>query len=159
MNKVIVGVADMKLSNDPGDVLITFGLGSCLGVAIYDPHVKVGGILHVMLPDSAINGRNDTFNPFKFVDAGIPVFFKEAYKLGAQKAHIKVKIAGCAQIADDSGFFNIGKRNYAAAHRLLWKNNVLVEAEHCGEFLSRTISLEIATGKMLVQIGGEKFEL
>lgn len=159
MNKVIVGVADMKISDNPQDLLITYGLGSCLGVAIYDSCARVGGILHVMLPDSNINCKHEALNPLKFVDTGLPLLFKGAYTYGAQKKRIQVKMAGCAQIADESGFFNIGKRNYAAAHRLLWKNEVLVDAEHCGAFVSRTISLEIASGKMLIQIGGETFEL
>jgi chemotaxis protein CheD len=159
LERVVIGVADMRISADPKQYLITYALGSCLGVSIYDPVARVGGLLHIMLPESAIDPQQNGFNPYKYVDTGIPSFFKDTYKLGAQKHRLIVKLAGCAQIADDAGIFNIGKRNYAAARKLLWKNNVLIEAEHCGESISRTMSLEIATGRVLLKMGKEQIEL
>lgn len=97
-----------------------------------------------------------SLNPFMFADTGIPLFVKEAYKLGAQKGRLVVKFAGCSQIADESGIFNIGKRNYEAAKNLLLKDNVPVKAEHRGDSISRTLGLDINTGKVSLKIGREE---
>ncbi len=84
--KIIVSIADMKVTKNPDDTLITYSLGSCIGVAIYDPFVKVGGLLHFMLPDSRIDPQKAQRNPWMFADTGIPSLFKEAYKLGSGEA-------------------------------------------------------------------------
>ena len=152
-NKLVVSVADMVVSNNPDDVILTFALGSCLGLVIYDPVAKVGGMLHAMLPDSSIHREHEgPINPYKFVNTGIPVLFKEAYKLGAEKKKMQVKMTGCSQLMDDNGFFNIGKRNYAAARKILWKNNVMIDAEFCDSAKSVTLMLEIATGNVTMKI-------
>ena len=83
--KIIVGVADMKTSNEPGDTIITYSLGSCIGLVIYDPVARAGGILHYMLPDSSIDGVKAKTKPYMFADTGIPRLFKQAYTLGAKK--------------------------------------------------------------------------
>lgn len=159
MKRVVVSIGDMKVSNKPDELLITYALGSCLGLAIYDPYAKVGGMIHIMLPDSNIVRNYQPINPYKFVDTGIPLLFKEAYKLGAQKKMTHVYFAGCSQVADTKGVFNIGKRNYAAARKLLWKNNIFIKAEHCGEHFSRTMSLDMSTGVVSVKISGEEIIL
>jgi chemotaxis protein CheD len=148
-----VGVADMIVSDDPNDLIVTFALGSCLGLVIYDPAAQVGGILHAMLPNSSIHrGKDGPLNPYKFVNTGIPLLFKEAYKLGAQKKRIKVKMTGCSQLMDDNVLFNIGKRNYAAARKLLWKNNVMIDAEFCENAKSVTLMLELKSGEVSMKV-------
>ena len=112
--KKIVGIAAMEVCQDLQTGLITYSLGSCIGVTIYDPVAKVGGLLHYMLPESQIDPQKAQKNPFMFADTGIPLLFKEAYRCGAAKSRIVVKVAGGSQILDDTGFFNIGKRNYMA---------------------------------------------
>ncbi|MBW2120105.1 MAG: chemotaxis protein CheD, partial [Deltaproteobacteria bacterium] len=109
---LIVGVGDMKVSNDPESLLITYSLGSCIGLAIYDPVVKVGGLLHYMLPESSLDGQKAKKNPYMFGDTGIPLLFKEAYKFGAKKNRLKIIVVGGSQILDQKGLFNIGKRNH-----------------------------------------------
>lgn len=81
----IVGVADMKVSNNHEESVITYSLGSCIGLVIYDPAVRVGGILHYMLPESSIDTEKAAKRPFMFADTGIPRLFKTAYKYGAKK--------------------------------------------------------------------------
>lgn len=152
--KLIVGIADMKVSKDPGITLITFSLGSCIGVSLYDPSVKVGGLLHFMLPDSTIDPQKAQKNPWMFADSGIPLFFKEAYRLGAEKKRLEVKVVGGAQILDDSRFFNIGKKNYMALRKIFWANQVLISAEEVGGNVHRTFSLELSSGKTWVKIAG-----
>jgi chemotaxis protein CheD len=149
--KIIVSVADMKVTKNPDDTLITYSLGSCIGVAIYDPFVKVGGLLHFMLPDSRIDPQKAQKNPWMFADTGIPSLFKEAYKLGAEKQRMEVKVAGGSQIMDGSGFFNIGKRNYLALRKIFWTNGVLIKSEDLGGNGNRTLALQVSSGKVLVK--------
>ncbi len=148
----IVGVADVAVSNQPDDVLITYSLGSCIGVAIYDPVAKVGGLLHFMLPDSSIDKEKAARKPAMFADTGIPTLFKSSYQFGAKKAQVVVKIAGGSQILDEKGVFNIGKRNYLALRKIFWKNNVMIVAEHVGGSVNRTMRLEMETGRVFLKV-------
>ena len=152
--KQIVGVADMKVSNDAKDKIIRYCLGSCIGLVIYDPFVKVGGMLHYMLPDSTIDAAKAKSNPYMFADTAIPRLFKHSYALGAKKQRMKIYIAGGAEILDQNGFFNIGKRNYMALKKLFFKNNVLIGKQNVGGNVNRTVRLEIATGDIWVKTSG-----
>lgn len=152
MNQII-GIADMKTSRSPDDVLITYALGSCLGIAIYDPVEKVGGMLHVMLPASAVSPAKALSNPLMFVDTGVPELFKACYKLGAKKERMVVKVAGGASLQDSGNGdqFQIGKRNFISLRKLLWKNNVLIKSCDVGENYSRTMALDISTGEVTLK--------
>lgn len=156
--KQIVGVADMKVSNDLQDSIVTYSLGSCIGLVIYDPIVKVGGMLHYMLPDSTIDKAKAKVNPYMFADTSIPRLFKQTYALGAKKQRMKVYIAGGAEILDQNGFFNIGKRNYMALKKMFFKNNVLISKQNVGGHVNRTVRLEIATGDIFVKTSGSAEE-
>jgi len=151
---IVVGVGDMKISNDPEDVLVTYSLSSCIGLAIYDPVAKVGGLLHYMLPESSLDGNKARKNPYMFGDTGIPLLFKEAYKLGAKKNRLKVIVVGGAQILDQKGFFNIGKRNHTLLRKMFWKNNVMIDYEEVGGTVNRTIRLEIESGQAWLKVSG-----
>jgi chemotaxis protein CheD len=150
----IIGVADMAISNNADDTLITYSLGSCIAVVIYDPVVRVGGILHLMLPEASMDLEKAKRKPAMFADSGIPVLFKQSYQLGASKKSAIVKIAGGSQIMDENGVFNIGKRNHLAVRKIFWKNNVVIAAEHVGGNVNRTVRLEMATGRLLVKVSG-----
>jgi chemotaxis protein CheD len=117
--------------------------------------VKVGGLLHYMLPDSQIDVQKAQKNPWMFADTGIPLFFKEAYKFGAEKRRMQVKVVGGSQILDDSGYFNIGKRNYMALRKIFWMNNVLIHAEDVGGSVNRTLSVELSSGKVSIKTSGD----
>ena len=149
---VIIGVSDMKVSNDPRTTLVTYSLGSCIGVAIYDPMVKVGGMLHYMLPESDISPEKALKNPFMFADTGIPCLFKAAYQMGAQKPRLKVVVAGASQVLDQKGFFNIGKRNHMALRKIFFRNNVMVDHENVGGNVNRTVKLDIISGNVRINI-------
>ncbi len=151
---IVVGVADMKVSNEPGVVLVTYSLSSCTGLAIHDPVAQVGGMLHYMLPESSLDGRKAKKNPYMFGDTGIPLLFKEAYKLGAKKNRLRVIVVGAAQILDQKGLFNIGKRNYTVLRKLFWKNTVMTDFEDVGGNVNRTLRLEIETGQAWLKISG-----
>jgi len=151
MNRIVVGISDMKVSADINDVLITYALGSCLGVAVYDPWVRVGGLLHFMLPDSSLDPNKAKEKPAMFADTGIPFLFKACYRLGAEKKRMIVKVAGGANILDSSNHFRIGQKNITALRKIFWKNNVLIDGEDIGKDSHRTIQLGISTGKVVVK--------
>ena len=154
--KIIVSIADMKVTKNAEDTLITYSLGSCIGVVIYDPFAGVGGLLHFMLPDSKIDPQKAQKNPWMFADTGIPSLFKEAYKLGAEKERLEVRVMGGSQIMDGSGFFNIGKKNYMALRRIFRTNGVLIRAEDVGGSGNRTVTLDVSSGKVLVKSSGDE---
>jgi chemotaxis protein CheD len=146
----------MKASKDPDAVLVTYSLGSCIGVAVYDPVAKVGGLLHYMLPEASLDEEKARNNPFMFADSGIPLLFKTTYQLGAAKQRLRVVVVGGAQILDQKGFFNIGKRNHMALRKLFWKNKVMTDYEEVGGNVNRTIRLNIGTGDMLLKVSGQE---
>ena len=149
-----VGVSDMKVSNDPGAVLVTYSLGSCIGIAIYDSVVRVGGLLHFMLPESKLNLDKAKTTPCMFADTGIPALFKAAYKLGAKKQRMKVIVAGGAQAMDQKKFFNIGKRNHMAARKMFHRNNVFIDYKDVGGNVNRTVRLAIKDGEVTMKVSG-----
>lgn len=157
--RIVVGVADMKLSCQEGDLIVTHALGSCIGIAIHDPIARVGGILHYMLPMSSVNPAKAQKNPYMFADTGIPAFFRRAFEMGASKLNTKIKLAGGAQVLDDRNFFAVGRRNQVVARKVFWKNNMLITREHLGGRSSRTLYLEIGTGRTWMSIDGSEVEL
>jgi chemotaxis protein CheD len=154
MRPVIVGIADCQVSADPESVLVTYALGSCIAVAIYDPVTRVGGMLHYMLPESAIDPAKARERPFMFADTGIPLLFRQAYECGADKKRLVVRVAGGAQVMDDKGIFDIGRRNYLALRKILWKAGVFIHGEQVGGTNSRTLRLEVATGAAWLRSSG-----
>jgi chemotaxis protein CheD len=157
---LVVGIAEMRVTDDPEVTLVTYSLGSCAGVVIYDVEARVGGILHAMLPEAIGDRTEQSFNPCKFVDTGVPLLFSEAYKYGARKNRLEVAVVGCAQIMDDAGYFNIGKRNLAALRKLFWKNGILIRREHAEGTVSRTVKLDMRTGRVILRLGwNEEFVL
>ena len=146
----------MGVSSDPEATLITYALGSCIGVSLYDSVAQVGGLLHFMLPESKLDPQKAQKNPWMFADTGIPLFFKELYRLGGEKGRLRVTVCGGAQVMDAEGFFNIGKRNYMALRKLFWMNNVLIQAEAVGGQVNRTVRLELSSGKVWVKTSGEQ---
>jgi len=153
--QVVVGVADMRVSNNAAEVLVTHALGSCIGVAIYDPLAKVGGILHFMLPDSLLDPVKGQENPHMFADTGLPRLFRECYQMGAQKSRLQVKVAGGSQVLGSKEYFQIGRRNFAALRKIFLKNNVLIDKADVGGTQARTMFLEIATGNVWVKVMGQ----
>lgn len=157
----VVGVADLAVSDRAGELLVTYALGSCLGIAVYDPVACVGGLLHVMLPLSTLDARKAAANPAMFVDTGVPRLFTECYRAGAVKERLIVKVAGGARLQGREGddTFRIGERNVLMLRKLLWKNGVLVEAQDVGGEHWRTMSLQMGTGTVTVRTEAGEVEL
>ncbi len=157
----VIGIAAMIVSNDPSDYLVTYGLGSCLGITLYDPMAKVGGLLHIMLPVSKLQVEDAKLRPLRYVETGVPMLFKACYALGAEKSRIVVRVAGGAsvQMTDGDSVLQIGKRNTIALKRMLMKNRVLISAIDVGGAKSRTLSMQIGTGRVDIVAQGEQYEL
>ena len=159
MEQIVVGMADCRIGDACGQVLATFALGSCIGLAVHDAKANVGGLLHFMLPDSAIDRERSRDNPWMFADTGIPLLLERVCARGASKRRLIVRAAGGASMMDQEKVFDIGRRNYLAMRKILWKSGVLVHGEAVGGGRSRTVRLEIGSGKFWLQEGGEVREL
>jgi len=154
--KIVIGVADLAITRDPQAQLITYALGSCIGVTIYDPVAKVGGMLHFMLASSKKTPEKGEMMPAMYGDTGIPLLFRSCYDLGAKKENMIVCTAGGAEILDDDGHFKIGSRNRTIVRKIFWKNDILVSAEDTGGSGSRTLSLEMSDGTVSISRKGNK---
>jgi chemotaxis protein CheD len=152
-------MADCRIGDAPGQVLTTYALGSCIGLIVHDPSVSIGGMLHFMLPDSSIDPGRGRENPYMFADTGIPQLLNQVCARGASKRRLIVYAVGGAQMMGQENVFEIGKRNYLATRRILWKAGVLLHGESVGGASSRTVRLEIGTGKLWLQEGGTQREL
>ena len=157
MTNIVVDIADMQIGKGGnGEELTTYALGSCIGVAIFDPVSQVGGMIHYMLPEAKLNPEKARANPYMFADTGIPMLFRAAYKEGALRSRIIIKLAGGANVMDQSNFFNIGKRNYLAARKLLYKNNLLIASELVGGVSGKTMRMRLNDGRVEIKLpGGE----
>lgn len=154
MNLITATIGAMAVSNKKGDTIVTYSLGSCLGLALYDRVYKIGGILHAMLPDNSIV-PNDK-NRCKFVNSGIVELVNELCRMGATVPNMIADIAGCSHIMDDNNIFKIGERNLKMAKTILQKFSIPIRTEEVGGTASRTIYLEIATGRFTIDMMGQK---
>lgn len=156
---ITVDISDMKLSRNPNDVIVTYSLGSCVGVSMYDPVAKVGGMIHCMLPMSKIDPDKARLKPYMFVDTGVAAMLGELYAMGAQRQHIVAKVAGAGSPLGREETFRIGQRNYTILRKLLWKNNILIDKEDVGGSKARTMSLYMKDGRTTVKSEGQEAEL
>ncbi len=159
-NLVVVDLCQYVVCKDPSKVLVTYALGSCVAVCIYDPHVRVGGMIHYMLPESKIDPEKARTKPGMFGDTGLPRLFQEFYAAGGKKNRLLCYLVGGASTIDCEGSFNIGKRNVLLARKMFWKSGIIVKKEDTGGGDSRTVYLSINDGRILVKRpGGKEREL
>ncbi len=154
-----IGISEMKVSDRPEDVLVTYSLGSCVGLTLYDPVARIGGMIHCMLPLSKIDPAKAASNPCMFTDTGVPALMTALLQMGAQKQRLVARVAGAARLLDDQNTFKIGERNYIVLRKILWKNNVLIAAEDTGGNKARTLYLYLDTGRTMVKSQGQEVEL
>lgn len=157
--RVVVGIGELAVSSDPESAVITHALGSCVAVCIWDPGVGVGGLLHLLLPDSRINPDRARQQPAAFADTGIPLLFHTAYAQGLDKKRCRVRLIGGANVAGlPANEAAVGKRNILAARSLLWKNGVLIEKEVVGGSEARTVTLNVGDGRIRIGSGARVTE-
>lgn len=157
--KITVGISEMAVSAEPGETLITYSLGSCVGLSLYDTAARIGGLIHSMLPLSKIDPAKAKAAPCMFVDTGVPALLQALFDRGAQRKTLVAKVAGGSHIMDEKGIFNIGERNCTVLRKLLWKNEILVSGEDVGGSVPRTMSLDMGTGRTTLKIQGREVEL
>jgi chemotaxis protein CheD len=156
----VVGIADCIVSSDPADTLATYALGSCIAVMMYDPVVRVGGLLHFLLPDCSLDSARGRSNPLVYADTGILILIERCLQYGAAKRRLVVSAAGGASTIANSSFFDVGRRNYMSCRKALWKAGLLIHAEEIGGSASRSVRIDIATGKIWIKRdGGTSLEL
>lgn len=153
-NKYIVGIADMKIARSEG-TLITYALGSCVGVCLYDPVIKLGGMVHIMLPESLSSGNQ---NVFKYADTGIRETIRKMEVFGARKERIVGKIAGGAKMFDVQAtgpLGNIGDRNVTSTKLILKSEGIRLLKEDTGANYARTLSFDVSTGMARIKVFGK----
>ncbi|MBN2644273.1 MAG: chemotaxis protein CheD [Desulfuromonadaceae bacterium] len=156
MSNLILGVGEFGASKTPTDTVKTFALGSCVAVILMCPKTRTVGMVHVALPESKINPEKAMTRPGYFADTGIDALLREMTKMGCDprgKGFI-VKLAGGAKIMDPNNTFNIGKRNELAVKKILWKYALGAVAEDLGATYSRTVSVDVSTGKVTLSSPG-----
>ena len=155
-----VGMADIKICKAP-DNLTTIGLGSCIGIALYDPGTKITGLAHIMLPDSTAIRNNS--NIAKFADTGIQKLYDDMIKAGASKARLVAKIAGGAKMFEMPGAsaagINVGQRNAEASRAKLKQLGVRLVSEDCGLNYGRTVEIYSETGEYYIKSVGKPLKI
>lgn len=154
INIIRVGMADLNVSRHPG-ILTTMGLGSCVGIALYDTCTRVIGLAHIMLP-SSLQAKNRS-NIAKFADTAIVKLVNEMEKLGARKANMVAKLAGGAQMFAfnvSTDMMSIGFRNAIASKEILKELGIPIVSEDTGGNYGRTIELYSDTGKLKIKTIG-----
>lgn len=149
---VSVGISDLNTVLAP-QTIRTSGLGSCVGAVIYDETRKIGGLAHVMLPDSELT-RQSEINEYKYADTAIPILIKKLSELGARKFALKAKLAGGAQMfqfTSNSDMMRIGPRNIIAVEEQLQAFNIPIIAKDVGGNRGRTIEFDPSTGKLKIR--------
>jgi len=159
-NSIGVGLGERVVSRNPDDVLVAYGLGSCLGIGMCDPSVRIAGLLHAVLPE----GQNGTEkNPSRYVDSGIQGLYDEMMKSGAAASRMIIWVTGGANMLVTGEFskaFDIGNRNIEVARRMFEELRLPLAAIDVGGHLGRTVRLYVGTGKMTVRvIGGQEKDL
>lgn len=159
--RVVVGVGDVAVSNNTNVIVSTFALGSCVGIVVYDSEVKVGGLIHIMLPDSTLSPDKAQRQPAMFADTGIPLMFRNLMGLRAERRRLKAFVAGGASVISGSDMFKIGERNIAAVKKMINTLGIPVIKADIGGVNNRTVHLNINTGEVSLKtpVGTSKFSL
>ncbi|MCH9024905.1 MAG: chemotaxis protein CheD [candidate division Zixibacteria bacterium] len=159
--QLTIGIGEMAVTKSPEDVIITHALGSCLGITLYDPVANVGGMLHALLPSCSFEDADACKKATYYIDAGTPLLFKACYKLGAKKQRLIVRVAGGARTKTDpdKDMFQIGRRNFTALRKILWKNGVLINKHDVGGTDPRTMTLVMSDGGVKISSKGKTTNL
>lgn len=154
-----VGIGEFEVSADPDSIIKTYALGSCVAVIIYDSEHKVGGMIHIALPDSEINREKAENHPAYFADTGLPLLFKKMNQMGAKRSNSWIKMAGGASVIKSCESFDIGKRNVLAVKKILWNKKLGIKTDDVGGDYSRTVSLNLADGTVTLSNSGKNWKL
>lgn len=154
-----VELADMKVSNNKNEMIAADSLGACIGLAVYDPEIKVGGLLHYMLPISKIDPQRAHAIPAMFADTGSLELFKALFAIGGKKERMQVRVVGGSQLMGDSQLFDMGRRNYLVLRKIFAKNNIQIHGEDIGGHYSRSLRMDLNSGECIVKANGREIQL
>lgn len=154
-----LGISEAFATADTARTIVTYSLGSCVGLVLYDPVVKVGGMVHCLLPLSTIDANKAREQPAMFTDTGVSLLLQMVFNLGADRKRLVAKVAGGSCMMDEKGTFRIGERNYTILRKVLWKNNIMLAGEDVGGTIPRTLYLEIESGRIFVRTQGTEKDL
>ncbi|MFK7741890.1 MAG: chemotaxis protein CheD [Planctomycetota bacterium] len=148
---LVVGVADLAVGGAMDGSIITYALGSCIGLTAYDPITRVGGLLHFMLPHPGANAEGRVSKQFMFATTGIPMLFRRLVERGAVQSRVVLTAAGGAEILERASKMAIGSRNRTTMRKVLWKMNLQLAGEDCGGAVARTMSINLEDGSVSVR--------
>ena len=152
-SKITIGIADMKLAKGQG-MLITYALGSCIGICLHDPLLKLGALVHIMLP---VNMETNRTNTMKYADTGLRETLRQMEAMGARRARITAKIAGGAKMFETGASLgNIGQRNIESVHLNLKKEGIRLLKEDVGGSVARTLLFDVNSGLGCVRCYGRQ---
>ena len=152
-NKITIGIADMKLARGQG-MLITYALGSCIGICLHDPLLKLGALVHIMLP---VNMETNRTNTMKYADTGLRETLRQMEAMGAKRPRITAKIAGGAKMFETGASLgNIGQRNIESVHLNLKKEGIRLLKEDVGGSVARTLLFDVNSGLGCVRCYGRQ---
>jgi chemotaxis protein CheD len=155
VSTIFVGVGEIGVARQPGEVLKTMALGSCVAVVLLDKATRIIGMDHVALPESSISPERARERPGYFADTGIPALLAAMAKVGARRESIIVKLMGGAAVLDPNNTFNIGKRNALAIKKILWSQRMGAVAEDLGGTISRTVAVDVDKGRVVLSSPGK----
>ncbi len=159
-NTISVGLGELKISRNPDDILVAYGLGSCVGIGMYDPALRLAGLLHALLPTHP-NGTDG--NSAKYVDSGVVALVVELLRAGADRNRLVVRMAGGANMLTAPGFsqtLNIGARNVEAAYAALSGLKFRIASQEVGGNIGRTVRFYPANGRMTIRtVGNQEREI
>lgn len=158
-NQTLVGIGEIAISTDPDSILVAPNLGSCLGISIYDSKLKIGGLIHCLLPLSKSDLVKAKEKPCTYVDTGVTHLLEILFAKGAKKQDLNLVVAGGASINDQNNVFEIGKKNITVLRKILWKNDILIKAQDVEANYSRTISLHVGSGEVWLKTHLEQRKL
>lgn len=156
--RLVVGIGELAVARGAGDEIVTFALGSCIAVCLWDSARGVAGLLHYLLPEARINPDRAKAQPEAFADTGIPILLGKFVAAGGHPKQSLVKIIGGAEVAGPNSL-NVGRRNILAAKNVLWKHGLLIKTQLVGGNAARTVYLSAGTGRVKVTSGNEVAEL
>ena len=157
--KTTINMSDAKVSKNPADILVTYSLGSCIGVCLYDPSSCIGGMLHYQLPGSNMDPERAKKAPFMFADTGMKMLVDKMLSMGANKKRLQIKVAGGAAMDNGPTGFDIGKRNYLALRKICWMNSLFIDSEDIGGSSPRNMYLKMVDGTVTVKCNSKKITL
>lgn len=155
-NLVVVQISDFRWSKRQKDVIVTYSLGSCVGLIAYDPLNQIGGMIHCLLPAAPKDSEKARDNPFMFVNTGVAAMMRRLLKAGAARSNLVLKAAGGAKMMGVNNMFDTGARNVEALNKMLAVNDLRLAACDFGGGIPRTLSLDVETGRVVVKSFGRE---